>query len=551
MTSGKHTETDAEIAKAIARELIDGGRPCRITVRSLRDRFGRARLTATGRRQVSDALESMGVVVEPRLEHASLDEGVVLRLRQQYDPVQGRRRTRLAGIGSRAWKGVAAFVSLVGTLAGLYAFFDARTSKPPVERLAGDLNVAVAPFTATSAQGQVQGEQIARQVRTTLEEQLKRRGRATGVSFDIAPPPAIKPVVGATQEERAASAQGIASRVTADVVVYAAIRLAEQQTVVVPSFFLSGRTLGNAEEMIGGHRLGAALTVPGSVTDSPAARVDIRRRLATTTRVLSEFVVGLSYFGRHEYAAARRWFREAERTSAAAGGNAEEVIYLFLGHTAGRMGALGQAERFYERALDADPEYGRARFGLAEVQFQRAKHGCQRARSDEHGLRAALRGYMAAEGKRGEAYGKLLRLRSRFGQARVLLCLSAAGIERRWTDAEALFRQVVRAYDGGEPRLRDEASEALAAIGLIREPSGRNAPKRDLRTAADYYERALRLSGEKNRQAFFSSKLGSIYAKLGEIGAAERAYRLAVTLDPDPEDRRRYENELRDLNRAE
>jgi len=543
----QRSEKDAEVANAVAREVAADGNRRHVSVRSLRERFGRARLTASARDQIADALSQAGVTVEPDLERVSLDDDVLLRLKE---PASGGWRPRqLVQGGLRAWKVVVAVLGLLATLTALYTFVEERRKSSPRERLSADMNIAVAPFTATARDGEADASQtgklLARQVRTTLGAQLGRRSDPARVTFDIAPPPALQPVEGGSAGERTAAAERMAVEVGAQMVVYGDIRIAPDRSIVAPRFYLSGQTLGDADELVGSHRLGAPAVITGA-SDSVAARIEARRLLAARTRTLSDFVVGLSYFDRDEYGAATRWFRQAE--SASAGGEASEVVYLFLGHAAGRSGALLQARRFYERALQAEPEYARARFGIAEVQYQRSHGGCAPGKIDPDGLRRAFRGYLRAEAERREPYGEVLQARARFGRARALLCLSQAGIEPRFADAEALFRDVVRAYEGGEPLLKDEASEAFAGIGLIHLPTREDAtPSPELREAEGYYRRALRLSGDADRRAFFSGMLGFIYRRLGDLAAADRAYRRAARVDPDPKDRRRYERKRRAL----
>ena len=130
----------------------------------------------------------------------------------------------------------------------------------------------------------------------------------------------------------------------------------------------------------------------------------------------------------------------------------------------------------------------------------------------------------------------------------MLLCLSQAGVAPRWDEAGALFRHVVAAHAAGEDRLRDEAAEALANLGLIALPArGAAGAGPQLRHAADFYGRAMALSRDPNRQALFSSLLGFIHGRLGDVAAGDRAYRRAAALTRDPADRRRYERARRGL----
>jgi tetratricopeptide (TPR) repeat protein len=543
-------QTDDETAVSIARELREVGGTRVVTTRWLRDRFRRGRLTAGARQEIAHALDRAGIDCHEALMGAALDDELVLRV--ETTELQ-RWGTRLKRGGWRSWKALVAVLSLTGTVVGLYAFVEERTSDPPPPKpLSGDLNVAVAPFAVGDGGAPAsQGERLAEAVRGTLAEQLKAQRERTDVTFRVAPPPELDPLEGASEGERAAAAERVAARLQADIVVYGTVRDDPDETVVTPSFYLSPRSLGDAAELVGGHRLGAPLVVRGSLAGSVAARVELRQLLAARTRTLSEFVVGFSHFARQDFGKAERWFERAEQASETAGGDAGEVVHLFLGHAAGRSGNFAAAEDAYSAALRVAPEYARARFGIAEVRFQRAHGGCRRGQIDEAGVREAIRGYAEAESGREQPYGALLRVRARFARGRALLCLSQAGLGPYWGEAEALLREVVRAYDRGEDRLRDEASEALGNIALIQLPGrGDTAPEEELRTAAASYERALSLSRDPDRQAVFWSMLGFIHGRLGDQPAAERAYRRAIALDPDADDRRRYENERRALSES-
>jgi tetratricopeptide (TPR) repeat protein len=531
-------EDDDDVATAIAAGLSALGGEWQLTVRALRDRFGRNRLTASGRDEIAGALTRAGIALNPGLEDAGLDDRLVLRL------VLRTRRGKLRRAAAHGWKGAVAVLGLLGTLVGLYAFFEERLRDKPVSRLAGDLTVAVAPFTARGA-GEAQAQSLARGIRADLGKELDRHARATGVTFGIAPPPHVEPV------RTPAAALKAASALNADVLVYGSMQVRAFETIVAPRFSISARILSDAEELVGDEQLGAPIQVAGSVVDSVAARIEARRRLAARGRTLASFAVGLSFFGGHKYDEADQWFRRAEASSAAGGGDVREVILLFRGHSAGRTGALELAERFYAKALEAHPGYPRARFGMAEVRFQRAHRDCERVNADADGLRAAYRGFAHVQASRNEPYGSLLHERALFGRARVLLCLSQAEIEPRWNEAESLFRDVVRRYQAGEHRLRDEASESLGYLGLIALPSrGDKARAPRLRAAATYYQRALRLSRDAEREAVFWSMLGFIHARLGDSTKADDAYKRAIELDSDAADRDRYERARRALGKG-
>jgi tetratricopeptide (TPR) repeat protein len=210
------------------------------------------------------------------------------------------------------------------------------------------------------------------------------------------------------------------------------------------------------------------------------------------------------------------------------------LLYLFLGNTAGKQRRLSEAQRYYTLALDVSPAYGRARLGLAELAFHRARGSCERNRVDATGLRRALKLYQAVLRSGEQSAGADLPTKVASGLGRTYLCLSQAEVANQWTEARAQLAKVIEDFNRGNQNVQELAAEAYAGLGLIYLPVG-GAPsaKTQYRQAADAYQQAVRLSLDSRRQGVFLGTLAYIYSRLGDLPRACDAYDRAVKLDPD------------------
>ena len=146
------------------------------------------------------------------------------------------------------------------------------------------------------------------------------------------------------------------------------LKVAPGQTDVTAEFFVSARDLSGAEEFSGVYPLD---TIELNVTDPVA----VRRRTADSLRpqilALTQIVMGLSHYQLLEYSEAEAMFEEALVSWRDA--NGQKVVLSLLGNVSGLQGDLDTAESYFSDALSLDPEYARARFGAAEVSYQRSK----------------------------------------------------------------------------------------------------------------------------------------------------------------------------------
>ncbi len=99
------------------------------------------------------------------------------------------------------------------------------------------------------------------------------------------------------------------------------------------------------------------------------------QRLGPKITALTELAVGLSFYQLGEFDRAEERFVQAsiDWPGSRVDSNGKEVVFNLLGNVSGLQEDLDDAEGYFERALELEPSYARAHFGMAEVGFQRSK----------------------------------------------------------------------------------------------------------------------------------------------------------------------------------
>lgn len=412
--------------------------------------------------------------------------------------------------------------------------------------MSGAFNIAVADFGKLDENGRVisakEASALADSVQTLLETELKP---APG-GFDIRTqgPDATGRIAGATPSERAQAAEKLAAEINADVIVYG--NLDRDNTTFVPEFYLSERSLRNAEELLGQHQFGPEIITPDDITMNSAAYQELNDGLRHRTKVLAQFAIGLSYYALFNYDKALTYLEAAQRLEG--WGDRKELLYLFLGNTLGKLNRLDDAEHKFRSALEVEPEYARARVGLASVQLQRAKGSCEAGKIDAEGMRVAMEVYKGALTAKVQPLLADIEAKVHFGLGQSYLCLSQALVGDYWHDAEQAFLAVITEYEGGNPRVREMTAQAQANLGAIYLPLTTDVtPEPEFQRAADQYRKAFELSRQPAFQAICQGMLGYIYTRLKEYEQADAAYATAISLAPDPTARTAYEQSRRNL----
>lgn len=406
-----------------------------------------------------------------------------------------------------------------------------RAQKPPW--LTGDFNIAVAEFGALDAQGRV-GESadayaLAQSVHEFLDNELKLLTEGIESAGDKFHIPVLEPsktgrIGGSTPEERARSAERLAAKINADLIVYGNLDSGDGVTSFIPEFYLSDRKLRDAEELIGQYEFGSTLESSADITTNPVARQELRERLLERTRALAQFVIGLGYYSLARFDEAADYFKAAETIEGWDDRDGKEVLYHFLGNTTLMLGDLSAAQEYYAHALELNPEYARARLGTAEVLFHESRGDCEQGKVDVVGLQDAIRGYQSALEARHQPARSDIQTKTAFALGRAYVCLSQSLVADHWADAEREFLTVIADFENGNDRVRELAADAHAHLGLIYLPAGGDPDANaNFRRSAEEYHKAIELSRHPDRQAIYYLWLAWIHIRMNECDLAEEA----------------------------
>ena len=416
--------------------------------------------------------------------------------------------------------------------------------------MTGDYNIAVAQFAGVDSAGRparsLEARALAQSVYDVLHNELASIEQG-GFDLNLRAPAETGSISGSTPQRRAAAAATEARQIHADVIVYGTLRV-DVPNQFAPEFFLSDRQLQNAEELFGQHELGSVIRTSGDISRNPVIRKELRDQILDRAHALAEFIVGLSYYGANQAQPAFDHFEAARKTAGWDDSDGKEVLYLFLGNAAGKLGRFEEADGFYTEALALNPEYTRARLGRAEVLLHNSQGNCEAGQVDVGGLNAALDSYRRALSAKAQPALSDIGSKVIFGEGRVHLCLSQALAGDYWADAEREFQQVINQFRAGNGRLREMAAESYADLGFVHLPSSgdQDAADRYRRAAADY-QTAIDLTPDDDRKAFFFGMRGFIFTRLGDPAKADDAYASAIRLARDPAARARYEEARRAL----
>lgn len=350
-------------------------------------------------------------------------------------------------------------------------------------QIGGRYNVAVAEFASPDpATASLVSEGLYEEVQEALAV-LDIDGIA------VAGPEEIGAVDGETPEERAVAAEELARRTGADVVIYGSIDSEGGISRVSSEFFVSRRSLGDVEELSGGYPL-VDQTVPGG---SAAVATRTGELLVPKVRALTGLAVGLSHYQLREWAEAREIF---EQTAADWPGGGDEVVYFLVGNVRGLTGDIEGAAAAYRQALEFDPGYARAKFGIAEVQYQRARsRNCLPAEPvDVEGLDGAIAGFEEAAALPAPELAYLPE-RASIEIARILLCKATSG-SGNLAEVKATIEAVLPDLED-DPLKWDLAAEAHATLAAYHTAAG------DHQASAEEFDAAAGVTLDPARRLMF------------------------------------------------
>jgi len=400
-------------------------------------------------------------------------------------------------------------------------------------RMTGDYKVVVTEFDARDASGRPVRSQVASDLSVSLAETLQEDLEGVEAArIKVRPPGEAGRLPGMSDEDRALAAKDLAERIDADIVIYG--WLDASRTTLQPEFYVRERVLSEAQELVGSFRLGSPISGAAPIDEEAAAAIRVRETLVSRARALSELVVGLSFFRTSEFAQAERHFDVALGSPGWPDGDGKEILYLFRGSTAGVLGQLSQAADWYNQALKLNPDFARAKLGLAEVRFQESKGTCEKGDVEADGLRAARESYRDTLNATDQPASANVGAKAHLGIARVDLCISQAELEDAWAEASAEAGMVVTAFEAGDDSLRQLAAEAHGVRAISALP-GVGDPDADAKfhVAEGEYRQAIALASRPDRLAAYHAGLGYALGRLGQLDDARREYDEAIRLAPE------------------
>jgi tetratricopeptide (TPR) repeat protein len=227
--------------------------------------------------------------------------------------------------------------------------------------LDGDFNIAIAEFAESPPTSQPIAAAVASEMLFNTLTDEYRGGRFGDVQVGHARMPVVSD---------AGEAERLAAKVHADMVVYGSVTRIGDDVRIWPRIWVAPEQERDVSVISGQHQLGVPsefhleeLQDPGAVEAS-----GLRRRMI----VLVEFTKALSYYTANEFALAQRAADQALDSADAYGTfEGKETLYLLAHIIASEMHDPEEAELFADKALEINPDYGRAYIAKGNIYYGR------------------------------------------------------------------------------------------------------------------------------------------------------------------------------------
>jgi tetratricopeptide (TPR) repeat protein len=450
----------------------------------------------------------------------------------------------LGRIAKWASVGIASIFLGFAVVAGTNAIGEAL-KPPPV--LAGEFNVIVSEFDGMDSAGRPVENATAQGVSSNLYEELKRElsGMSGLPRIEMFGPSDVGRIGGTSGDERARAAEKLAAERNANLVIYGS--LGADGRSIQPTFYVTPSLIQGAQELTGAFRLGSPVK---SDADSAYVPIDLRRRLQERTTGITAFVAGLTWLALKQYPKSQADFQIAVDSAGWPNSDGKEVVYLFRGTAAAASGDLDLAESSYARSVELNGEYGRALYGLGLVDVMRAGR-CESGKANADRLHDAHDRFEAALQAADQPILANVPAKAHLGLGVVDVCLSQAGIEDAWLDAEQELQAVIDDFNGGNSDIQDIAAEAHGQLALARMPTVEDPdPAAEFGAAAVEYAAAANLSKRPDRRAVFYDSLGWTYKQLGQTADAAAAFDRAIEFAQDPASLEKFRSDRASVGQA-
>ncbi len=374
-------------------------------------------------------------------------------------------------------------------------------------RMAGDFRIAVAGFAVkgqTSQRGL--GTELAQGVYLSLNQDLAELSHDFTVT--IWSPDRVGTVQGETPEARAQSAQQLADKIGADVLVYGVIDVSQPLWEVTPEFYVTSTNFNEAQEITGQHQIGEPFTLAGE--GGLLSRVDLSRKMDARAEAITRITLGLAYYSLRDYTDALTTFQTAENVSGWQDSQGKAVLYLLEGNAAAKQNDLVTSISYLNRSLEIDPEYARPIVSLASVYYLQALEPFNESQKpsdvDLALIDKAIAEYNLALQAHHQPALSDITTKVNFGLGQCYLMQVYAGSKGSLNLAVDKFKSVIADYRSN-PRLRELAAESHARLGLIYALSNHDAD-----AVQEYQQAAALLYDNPERQQVYKDRAAKLLA---------------------------------------
>jgi tetratricopeptide (TPR) repeat protein len=351
-------------------------------------------------------------------------------------------------------------------------------------------------------------------------------------NYELWPPERTGRIEGSTSEERATLAAELAGRIKANLIIYGVIT---QTGELTSEFYVGEQGFERGQELIGPHTLGGPLPVPLPFpqTLSGLAIPGLTARF----NALNLITIGLAALFIEQPQIAIDYFHKAEQIPEWVDSAGKEIVYLLDGDANLQRASMEKtlspliaATDAFSKALEINPDYARAKLGLAGVAYLQAltdPTNINRSTVDRAKLDEAERAFQEAGTLQAPPSAKVS-TKIAFGLGQIYLVRGGIlsdteQLARAHSEFEAVINDYLSATPSDQYLLEDLAGQAYARLGLLARL------QRDWPTAIEYYQQAF-LHVTPTNKAVYKAALGEIYLAEGNTAEAIKAYDAAQSI---------------------
>lgn len=434
----------------------------------------------------------------------SLEPEFLDSLYEELEPFENYTKPRqerlLENLSTSQVVGFSSIVILL-LLTGFAIVYFLRPQSP--SKMTGHFRIAVAEFEEI---GETDGSQIGRELAQDAFLQLQKTFGSLDLGFIVTTwgPELVGKISGDTSEERASSAALLADQIDAHMIIYGMVGSHESGWFAVPEFYISEATFYQAEEITGQHELGASLPIAGQ--GNIAGRIRASEEMAWRTRILSQIIVGLSYYAIEDFGKAAETYLLIEEIDDWHEKGDYPIVSLLLGNAYAKNEQLDLAKHYYQQSISFDPEYARGYLGVANMYYRKALKSFEESGNptdtDPKLLLLALQTLEKAESAENQSSSADISTKAHFERGQIYFMQVYSGQIDSFEKAISEFNDVIEEYDSGtNPRIRELAAESHARLALIYDLNGLSD-----QSAKEYMEASSLLTSDSERQAYYEQR---------------------------------------------